>query len=102
MSAWSFKDNYKNAGYSVQARSGESPARYGEIIGPDLNQLAVASSSSPWRVSSAQNPARHEYSLITRRGEFMQKCPVLQKSWFFNTTPTTLLLVSASTYINII
>ncbi|KAK2416696.1 hypothetical protein QL285_039075 [Trifolium repens] len=48
------------------SRSGESPARYGEIIGPDLNQLAVASSSSPWRVSSAQNPARHERSPTTR------------------------------------
>ncbi|KAK2416418.1 hypothetical protein QL285_038814 [Trifolium repens] len=74
----SWKREWKDCrSYSVQARSGESPACYGEIIGPDLNQLAVASSSSPWRVSSAQNPARHEYSLITRWGEFMQKCPVL-------------------------
>ncbi|KAK2354218.1 hypothetical protein QL285_091764 [Trifolium repens] len=65
---------------SVQARYGELLARHGEIIGPDLNQLAVASRSSPWRVSSAQNPARHEYSPATRYGEFMQKYPVLQKS----------------------
>ncbi|WJX72456.1 hypothetical protein P8452_71170 [Trifolium repens] len=64
---------------SALARYGESPARYGEIIGPDLNQLAVASRSSPWRVSSAQSPARHEYSLATRYGEFMQKCPCFTK-----------------------
>ncbi|KAK2450808.1 hypothetical protein QL285_009907 [Trifolium repens] len=64
---------------SVQARYGESPARYGEIIGPDLNQLAVASKSSPWRVSSAQNPARHEGSPTTRCGEFIQKIPCFTK-----------------------
>jgi phage gp29-like protein len=65
--------------YSVQARFGESPARYGEILGTDLNQLAVASNSSPWRVSPAQNPARHEYSPATRYGEFMQKLPCFAK-----------------------
>ena len=69
--------------YSVPARSGESPARYGEIIGTDLNQLAVASSSSPWQVSSAQNPARHEYSLLTRYGEFMQNLPCFVRNQSF-------------------
>ncbi|KAK2369694.1 hypothetical protein QL285_082810 [Trifolium repens] len=80
---------------SVQARYGESPARHGEIIGPDLTQLAVASSSSPWRVSSAQNPARHEYSPATRCGEFMQNIPCLCK--FLRNTPTILILISAVT-----
>ncbi|KAK2357000.1 hypothetical protein QL285_094314 [Trifolium repens] len=70
---------------SVQARYGESPARYGEIIGPDLNQLAVASRSSPWRVSSAQSPARHECSPATRCGEFMQSLPCFAKIIFFST-----------------
>ena len=82
-SAWRFKDNYKNAGYSVQARSGESPARYGEIIGPDLNQLAVANKRSLRRVSSAQNPARYEYSLTTRYGEFMQSLPCFVRNHNF-------------------
>ncbi|KAK2437422.1 hypothetical protein QL285_022318 [Trifolium repens] len=68
---------------SIQARYGESPARHGEIIGPDLNQLAVASRSSPWRVSSAQNPARHECSPATRYGEFMQKIPCFTKIIIF-------------------
>ncbi|KAK2395804.1 hypothetical protein QL285_057505 [Trifolium repens] len=68
---------------SEQARYGESPARHGKIIGADLTQLAVACRSSPWRVSSAQNPTRHEYSPATRYGEFMQKYPVLQNSQFF-------------------
>jgi hypothetical protein len=71
--------------YSVQARFGESPARYGEIIGTDLNQLAVASNSSPWRVSSAQNPARHERSPTTRWSEFMQNCPVFAEIMIFQT-----------------
>ncbi|KAK2382114.1 hypothetical protein QL285_069668 [Trifolium repens] len=72
----------ENRGYSAQARSGESLARYGEIIGPDLNQLAVASSSSPCRVSSAQNPARHECSPTTRWSEFMQELPCFTKIMF--------------------
>jgi hypothetical protein len=59
----------------TQARYSESPARHGEIIGPNLTQLAVTSRSSPWRVSSAQNPVRHERSPITRCGELMQRIP---------------------------
>jgi hypothetical protein len=65
--------------YSVQARFSKSPARYGEVIGSDLNQLAVASRSSLRRVSSAQNPARYEYSPATRCGEFMQNIPCFSK-----------------------
>ncbi|KAK2456218.1 hypothetical protein QL285_003602 [Trifolium repens] len=68
---------------SVQARCGESPAHHGEIIGSDLNQLAMASRSSLRRVSSAQNPARHEYSLTTRYGEFIQKLPCFVRNHNF-------------------
>jgi hypothetical protein len=69
----------ENAGQFCTTRYGVSQARHGEIIGSDLNQLVVASRSSPWRVSSAQNPARHEYSPATSYGEFMQKIPCFAK-----------------------
>ncbi|KAK2408167.1 putative ureide permease A3 [Trifolium repens] len=81
---------YARAG-PVPTRCGVSPARHGEIIGPDLNQLAVANKRSLRRVSSAQNPARYEYSLTTRYGEFMQNFPILSEITVFKVTPTILI-----------
>jgi hypothetical protein len=67
----------------VQTRCGVSPARHDEIIGPDLNQLVGANKRSLRRVLSAQNPARYEYSLTTRYGEFMQELPYFVKNHNF-------------------
>jgi hypothetical protein len=65
--------------YFAQARYGETPARHGEGTGPGLNysrgehMLAMAKFISP------EPSSRHERSLATRCGEFMQKCPCFAK-----------------------
>jgi hypothetical protein len=68
--------------------------RHGKIIGPGLNQLAQHARARQSEFHQPRNPARHEYSLSTRCGEFTQNVPCIAKIPFLTKLTPTILILS--------